>query len=369
MKDKVYIYDYLLILALQLFENDIYIKIKNNKETFSKFYEEYLINPPSFNNEKLIFKEILESTNRISEENLKIILHKLFPKTQCFTEETSNSMLNKWFSNLDEMYSKKCICSPKVFDRYFTLNLDYDEINHMDFQDLIKLNNVNDIKKSILRIDDEGKTKSLLKSFNSNSNPILKNKYSLFLNAFMDIGDSLHIPTDNTILLKEDSKEKLIHNTIFQLLKYEDSIEKRFEKLKDAIDQSNHSLFTIIYEVHKLINDENELIPDFQLESLKKLVVNKIKEWDEKEILNHDDIYDILKKWESWGEKEDVNNFVKKITAKDDNLLIFLEKFIKPNRNTLDKFENFTKFFVDFNLLSKCFDLVDLKKKNSKYGV
>ena len=366
MKYEVYICDYLLILALQLFENDVYVEIKNNKR-FSGVWGEY--NRKYAEVDEEIFENILTLKKHISEENLKAVINVLFPKTNRFT--TNISYGYDW---LDEWNLKRRICSPAMFDKYFTLSLDNDEISNIVFQELINLNDVNKIKNLILSINDEGKSKNLLNQFKYILSVIPKENILLFLCVFMDIGDLLVVSEGSVY---ERNKDTLISHINFQLLKRVETQENRFIILKHAIENATDSLWTIVSEVRswdqiyrryglsdKPINKESLLISDSQVDILEELALNKIKSWDENKLLNHVKLSGILQMWEFWGKKEDVDDFVRTVTVRDDNLLRFIGKFITETHSyTLDQpFEKIDLFF-DFNLLSKYFDLADLKKR------
>lgn len=124
IKERVYINDFLRLTILQVFEYDIYLKIKNNPEMFVESYDfDYLISnhiPSIYYVHEKKAKEFYEELYKLAdnEEIVKKILYGLFPKL-LYLEQNDKF---KFKFNDSEYITDFRIASSRSFNYYFTFN-------------------------------------------------------------------------------------------------------------------------------------------------------------------------------------------------------------------------------------------------------
>lgn len=326
--DDVNINDFMLILAVQLFEYKIYNEIKSNPDLFIVSYENQRKDNIEDNKNKI--KEIIKLNSKLSEKDLYNVLLKLFPRIEMYSRNIDfEGYYKEWKNDLR-------ICTTEYFYNYFTLSLDNKDISIKSFDELCKLTDVEKISKRFLEYDKNNQTKELFDMIINRMRDIQKENAHYFINSLINIGDQLHIPPS----LFLDKRTYLSRILIDLLKKYENNTE-RYKILKDAIENSKNSLYTaikilskqdFIYNRFDYANNRKNiseaLIDEKDLEHLEEMMVSKIKQWDKTDKLwDSLDLDHILYSWEFWDSETDVKERVKEFISKDKNALRFAKGF------------------------------------------
>ena len=368
-KDDVNINDFMLILAVQLFEYKIYNEIKSNPDLFIVSYENQTKDNIEDNKNKI--REIIKLNTKLSEKDLYKILLKLFPRIEMYYRNIDlESYYTEWEYNLR-------ICTTKYFYNYFTLSLDNKDISIKSFYELCKLTDVEKISKRFLEYDNNNQTKELLKMIINRMRDIQKENAHYFINSLINIGDQLYI-SPSLLLDKRTYLSRILDDL---LKKYENNTE-RYKVLKEAIENSKNSLYTAIeilsdqdFIYNKFNYDNNRkdiseaLIDEKDLEQLEEIMVSKIKQWDKTDKLwDSLDLDHILYSWEFWDSETDVKERVKEFISKDKNALRFAKGFRNITATSIHA-DSPSEIIRKFNIKSmlRYFENIDeLKQKYSE---
>lgn len=361
-KDDVNINDFMLILAMQLFEHEIYNRIKDNQSLFLVSYENLNDELKEYNKNRI--QEIIKLHSRLPEEDIYRILLKLFPKIRIYYGD----------KDLESSYTQEesdfRICTANHFDNYFTLALDIDNISVTSINDLFKLNNVEKISATFLEYDKNNQTKELFDMIIDHMKDIPEETAHYFINSLIDIGDQLNGPLNGIF-----DKKVYLSGILVDLLKKYDNNSKRFNVLKKAIDNSKNSLYVAVdfLSDHDLIFGEHNngnkrdiskaLIDKKDLEKLENLMVVKIRNWYETgKLWDCPDLDRILYNWEVWDKENDVKKQVSKFIFEGKNALRFAKRFRKINNNAYPH-SYITKNFNLKSMLKYFEDIESLRRK------
>lgn len=360
-KDDVNINDFMLILALQLFEHKIYNKIKDNPDLFLVSTENQKDDVKEDNKNKI--QEIIGLHSKLSEDEIYHVLLKLFPKIRMYYRN-----IDLEDSYRDWKYNFR-ICTTEFFYNYFTLNLEVEDLSATSIDDLFKLDDVEKISEMFLEHDRNNQTKELFDIIINRMRDIPKENAHYFINSLIDIGDQLHIPL-NTFF----DKRIYLGRILDDLLKKYDNNSERFEVLQNAIDNSENSLYVaieilsdqdFIYNRFTYENDRKDvseaLIDEIDLEKLEDMMVLKIRKWDETDKLwDSLDLEFILDSWELWDSEIDVVKRVKEFISEGKNASRFARGFRNINSTTIHA-DSPSEIVQKFNLKSmvKYFESID----------
>lgn len=366
-KDDVNINDFMLILAIQLFEHKIYNKIKDNPSLFIVSTE----NLKDFEkeNSKKKFEEIIDLHSKLPEEDMCNVLLKLFPRVRMYYRNIDlNDVYIEW------KYDFR-ICTVEHFDNYFTLNLDSDDLSVKSIDDLFNLTDTVEISSRFLEYNNNNQTKELFDIIINRMRDIPKENAQYFINSLIDIGDQLQIPI-NTFL----DKRIYLGRVLDDLLKKYDNNSERFETLEKAIGNSENSLYVaveflssqdFIYNRFNYENDRKDvfeaLIDENDLEKLEDMMVLKIRNWDKTDRLwDNPDLEGILYSWEFWDKEIDVNKRVSEFISEGKNALRFAKGFRNIN-STIMHADSPSELVQKFNLKSMLKYFEDINDLRSKY--
>jgi predicted KAP-like P-loop ATPase len=361
-KDDVNINDFMLILAVQLFEHKIYNKIKDNADLFLVSTENQKDDVKEDNKNKI--KEIIGLHSKLSEDEIYNVLLKLFPKIRMYYRKNIDleSSYRDWKYNFR-------ICTTEFFYNYFTLNLEAEDLSATSIDDLFKLDDVEKISEMFLGYDRNNQTKELFDIIINRMRDIPKENAHYFINSLIDIGDQLHVPLNMFF-----DKKVYLSRILNDLLKKYDNNSERFEVLQKSIDNSENSLYVaieilsdqdFIYNRFNYENDRKDvseaLIDENDLEKLEQMMVLKIRKWDETDKLwNSPDLEGILHSWEFWDSETDVVKRVNEFISEGKNILRFAKGFRNIN-STIMHANSPSESVQKFNLKSmvKYFDSID----------
>lgn len=344
-KDEVNIGDFLLMIAIQVFEDKFYHEIKENKGILTdygkiiqmddtimiKVYEDFLsnfLNPSKYGG------------------NFKDVLNYLFPVIKEYSEEEQGYLEEHYNCDLN-------IGSNIHFDKYFTFSVEDDEISQIEIEGLLNLDDSDTISEKMLEIIDKGKSRSLLDKLKSNVYKLDRNQCKSLIYALFDIGDNIeHIQKLYSVL------DSLCYN-----LGYESG-----EVLVNALDSAK-SFYTFCYFIHETgykyglyYADESKsdsycYLSFDEFKMLKDLSFRKIIIWaNEGILLEKDNCKYFLDFWQKWGIKQELLEFVKISTDTDKKLVSFIEKFKINSKESVYETDIYGDTTFDWYLLNEFID-------------
>ena len=349
LKHHVNINDFMLIVALQLFEEKLYNHIRDNKYLY--------VFEGNFKNSNKIKSNQLNTIYKFSDNktHVKKVLFYLFPKFSYSVNDNYDGTPKKWNEELK-------ICSDIHFDKYFTLMIN-------SFDNFFTFSDEKLISEIFSGYDGLNRTKELFDYIINHIEDIPKENARYFINSLIDIGDLLYIPI-NTFLDKRIYLSRILDD----LLKKYDNNSERFEVLQKAIDNSENSLYVAIEIlsdqdfIYNRFNYENNrkdvseaLIDENDLEKLEDMMVLKIRKWDETDKLwDSLDLEYILYSWEFWDSDIDVAKRVHEFIHEGKNALRFARGFRNIN-STVMHADSPSEIVQKFNLKSmvKYFESID----------
>lgn len=316
--------DFFLILALHLFEHELFLKIKENKEYL-------LIRESAFkdNNTTITIREFNSSFIKIiGDENfnkyeqlLIFLFPALSPSNSPFTQESYHN----WNDNHK-------ICAENYFEKYFTLSLEDYEATDSYLNQIIQLNEVNEIFDVFTLNKNLDYNHSLLVKLRKKIPDIPSTNIEFFVKALLMAGDSMEL----------NSTSRVYFTWILDdLFKEINSSEKCYEILKDSIKYYDNNLFTVTEYIYSLASDydlegknnnnkskKEMFIDEDQTKKLIKFVVDKIHKSNiNKNFLNQHYLQNMLNYWEFLEDYQTVKNYILENVNTLEETLSFLTKF------------------------------------------
>lgn len=347
--------DLCLILMIQLFNYELYLKIKENEYLLTideKLFEN--------NNQQIRFtthddefKTIIGNDNW---KEYKELLIYLFPKLNAKNNPLTYNDYTKWNENHN-------ISTKEHFEKYFTFTLDTNEVSKFLLERLIQLEDVEEIYDLLLYKNNSEYNNSLLIQFRKLIPEIPNNNTQLFIKAFMKCGDELETHPESRRIIEwilEDLFNRTLNN------------KECFDTLKDCIEYENNIL-TVLEGIYYLafeyglagsnssIKSEIEMpIKKNQVKELISMTVKKVKKSSENnKFLNHTFLKDILDYWELLDSKEVVNEYVMNNVNTDEEIVSFLRKFQTIYKTTISLTGKSSKSEMKF----------DFKKLDTYHGL
>lgn len=357
LKEDVNTSDYLMILALQLFENEIYNEIKNNKRVF--------VGTNSFDREEkeLIRKNINEliskKNKKLKENEIKNILYYLFPK---LTASYGSDWLSTWRQELK-------ICHPDYFDKYFTLSIPETELSQLELNILFNYDNYDNIKEKVFEFDKKGKSRELMEKIIHFHEKIPEKNIKNFIKLIIENGDILNISYKG-FSHDESYLTSIIISELLKKLEHE----KRFEILKSIISNLDKNIFTIIafLKLEKLTIEKHENEPNAEefivltqeeIEKINGIILEKIKRLTEKNrLLDCYNLDVILDYWASIENKDIVSEFFESCLTNEENIIKIIQGFETKtsSQNLSEPFARIHTRFT-FSVLEKFINLEEFK--------
>lgn len=297
--------DFILMLAIQLFDYDLFLKIKKHKDLLTVNRVLFEKNNESIRTETL--KVIEEFNDNNKSEDLNELLAFLFPVLD------ENTDIN--YENWD---LKSRVCSNNHFDKYFLLSLENYQVSPLVLNKLIKMNNENEIYDVLSQENNLDYNHSLIYNFLKVLPEIPRENCKFFAKSLLKCGDDMNLYPDTM---------RFLPIIIKKLLRRIDNENECFEILKESVEYENnvftHSQF--IYS-HKNINAK--IVTETHFEELKKLTIDKINKSCKKEFfLNQTFLKEMLIIWEHLENKQIVKNYVLENVNSNAEILSFISKF------------------------------------------
>lgn len=308
--EELNINDFILMLAIQLFDYDLFLKIKKHKDLLTANNRLFKANDGD------IDQEILNVVDDLKEnEHLKELLGFIFP----ILEGKGNIDYEKWDKNHNA-------CSGKHIDKYFLLSLENNEVSALLLDRLIKMNNESEIYDVFTQKINLDYNHSLLYQFSKLLPEIPAENSEFFIRALLRCGDEMNLYPDSRRLLK------IILDNLFEKIEDKD---KCHAILKESCSYDNNLLVHTqhIYSItsDSNLNDNNcsgELYSFKQIDKLKKLTVARLCDCCKcNDLLNNAFLPDILRYWKLIDDEENVNEHVRNAVKSDEEILTLLNHF------------------------------------------
>ncbi|MBI2471547.1 MAG: AAA family ATPase [Planctomycetes bacterium] len=342
VKGEVNPIDFLAITAIQVFIPEVYDGIRDNKNIFSGvFGTSYDGSSASKEYIQGRCDEIIKSTSKYPLEILKELLVKLFPKLESIY---GNFTYN--YIHMDIWRKDGRICTPDIFDRFFSLSIPKGEISQGEIDTILSLaNNPSAFTEALLKLNEDGRIIRFLERMEDyTQKDIPEENIENIIIVLMDIGDLF--PEGDAGFFGINTPMRILR-LFYQLSHRFDSKEKRFNIFKNAIEKTTKSLYTVVNEVSvqgqqhgkydpnkEPTPEEKQTVAPMQLEQLEKLACNKIEIWAENGRLSkHIHLPYILFRWKRWGNKEQINEFVDFMIQDDDGLINFITSFLSKTKS------------------------------------
>lgn len=352
--DEINVGDFFIMIAIQLFEEEIYLKIKENKSLL--IYDDNFEEENSEIKSK-IYNRLLEELNspkKYDSDKFDTLLSYLFPILKDYNSEYKEYSKSILGTNLN-------ISSKLHFDKYFTWAIEENEISQIVIDELLTLEDVDEISNIFLKLINENKTISLLNKLQTNLYKLDSEDTGYFIEALFLIGDNI----------KYISK---LYETIDMLFNHQYDGNKSYNIFKNMIIKSK-SFYTCCYCLNKIgidynlyFGDESKsknlpyIEPD-QFKELKTKAYHKLIKWAKNgKLVNNVHFLYFLDFWKIFGTKDEVNDFIKANYSNFDYVKI-IDNARVDNEIIVDdddKFEEWEKF--DFNRLFEYFYPDDLER-------
>ena len=307
--DDLNIDDLFLILIIQLFDHELFLKIKNNQDQLindSAFINETnpntMISIPRFN------EKFIETLGAVKWEKYQNLLVFLFPLLKTMTNPISKNRFNEWVDNHK-------ICCEKYFEKYFTISLDTNEASDAFIELLIEKNNEHEIYSSLTKRNNPEYNNSLFYKLSDKILNIPPENSEFFIKALLRCGDEI-----KSYRTSREYIPQILHELFMKI-----PSEKRFELMKKCIEYPDN-VFTISEFIYSLIYEYN--VTDEKIMEIKSSTVEKIRKSSKnKNFFNMNFLQDMLFYWKHL---DDVNTVIEDVlhnVKTDDEIIAFMKKF------------------------------------------
>ncbi len=331
LKDIVNPVDFFALTALEVFTPDVYTGIRDNKDLFTDLFD-HVYAMTALQNQKDIARcdEILNRTKRLPKAIILELLIRLFPRIRKLYQPD----VSFYHSETIARNQKRLSC-PDLFDVYFRLSMQSTQIQHSEFETILAIaSNDEEFDQALARLNQDNR---ILKFIDQLDGSILqkipRDQIQTIINALIDNADLFPVGATDPLNLNTPMR---IHRIIHKLLQRFSKADDRFIILQKAINKAIKSLYIIVHELneqaHEHTNNPDTFLPiEFrdlttdQLNDLKKIAVERIKFWAENgSLATHPQILSILLAWLNWGNANECQQYVHKLTKTDKGLVDFL---------------------------------------------
>ncbi len=341
VRENVNAIDFIAITTLQVFEPDVYVGIRDNKDLFTGVFGDGYHSSGEAEKKQAIVRcdEILERAKYLEKDQLIDLFSRLFPKLESIYKN-----MNYGHDWMESWRRESRICHPELFDVYFMLSLPAGEVPKNEITTVLDLADDRAyFEEALIRLREDGKIIRYLELMEDYTKDYIKEEnIQNIVSVLMDIGDSF--PEGRAGFFGFDTPMKILR--IFRQLSLRlDTQDQRFNLIKQAIEGSTNSIYTIVNKVGvlgqehgKLTDktdeqlkpiDEREIDGD-QLTDLEKITVEKIRKWSlQGKLANHRNLARILYCWQRW-DKESLNvskEYVTNLIKTDEGLVCFITAF------------------------------------------
>jgi predicted KAP-like P-loop ATPase len=347
VKNEVYLRDFFVITAIQVFLPKLYAAIKENKKVFIYESDYSDVRKEVKELQRQILKDIIDiiiKESFINRNTLLAGLNLIFPKISYLQDESYDIMSAP--GRNDEFKIAKMIQSEEHFDTYFRFSVPKWELSHLELEHvLLSTENLSKFTKTFMELPDKKKGKFL-----DNINLNLRNAISFAGNEREISENELKTMHEffvlNGHLIKDDLKWVMERVAEYYVERYDNTDLKETQSLIEKSENPSTSCHLIegLYEGKKI---DTKLLDDS-----KRICSKKISAYVNEKGLK--DLWNLFFIFRFWKEGRNEKEFRETIeTLSNDDLLIIISNYMK----TKDAYEKKT------DLLEDIFDLKILENK------
>lgn len=301
------------------------------------------------------------------------LIRRLFPQIDGVYQYGYSSHGHEW----QPKWSRELkVCASNKFDAYFTFipGGDEEELSQFEIESILKsMSNIDNFENKLKEFIEKKKVRKVLEriqDFTEDTDKIPQNYASNIVQALFNISDNL--PTEKTGMGDFGANMELMR-IINQVLRREEDKNKNYDILKEAIPASK-GLYGPVDRVYleserKDKEADHILVPIDKIEELQTLCAEKIKLFaEDNTLLQNEHLLFILYHWKEWGKGHAWKEFIDKVLANNDDLLLFLDKFISEERSqTMGDYGIRVIKRFNYKNLKDFADLNDIKSKLEKF--
>ena len=297
--------DFILMLAIQLFDYGLFLKIKNHKDILT-------VNPALFakNNESIegeVLKTVEDFKRSETYSDVKGLLEFLFP----VLADPTNIDYEAWNQKLR-------VCSANHFDKYFLLSLQNNEIGALALNRLIAMESEDEIYAVLSQDNNLDYNHSLIYNFHSKIDEIPQENCRHFARAILKCGDEMNLYPDS---------RRFIPVIIKKLLRRIDDEEESFAILNESAEYENN-VFTHSQFIHSHMKITSKIFTEPHFDTLKSETIEKINRAAENpQFLNQTTLKEMLVIWKHLENAERVRQYVRDNVEENEEMLTFLSKY------------------------------------------
>ena len=334
------LFDFILIIVLQVFEEDIYDEIKLNKDLITGDFEDYektkILHSNNLENLK-DYMQILLNKVKIDQNAVKLILSNLFPKINfvCFESNIEKK-------RIDEKIRKASIFSPEYFDSYFTFYIRENTLSLSRIETIIhSTKNKEEFKSHLILLRDSGLILKLFDFLKYHIIDFSKENVKMVLEVIFNDFEELFKKDKEDI---SDSVCALITEFILDFSKLYENKGEFKEILKTVLLESEDCYFKIF-----LIHDLNlrNYFNKNDTQDLNNGALNYIEHLLDEDIKSIDNLKEVLDFWNFFtDDNQEINQYIHSLT--DDDLIYLINNFSYSRGEFL---------YFDIFKLNKLFDI------------
>ena len=344
--------DCFLVIALQLFEYNIFSMLVNYESIITSHPQRYIY--PEDDNEILnnFYANIKKNLIYVNLDDIKKVLEYLFPK---LTPSDFNAV---------ELEKNNRIGNYKHFHKYFSFTLEENEVSSILIERLINSNDEQEIYKILTENKNFDYNHSLLSRLHFISDKIPEENNEILINGLIKAREDMHIYESSDkyfIYILEDLFRKIgDHDKSYKILNEFD-----YENYFFALFEFIYSIF-YKYKENKGYHDqiEEQVAVNYeQSEKLKeKSIVTVKKLCNNGELLKHPLLKTILDYCNGFEIVDDIKKCINELIKNDEDSIFFICKFIVSNYTN----GHYTGYTFDFDNLKKWMDLNNLNNRIAK---
>lgn len=335
LRDIVNPVDFFALTVIEVFAPEVYVGIRDNKDLFTDLLDNvYLMDQDQVHADKLRCEEILSRTQRIPKDVILDLITHLFPRIK----RIYHPHVDMYHSGSIARKLKR-ICSPDLFEAYFRLSMQSGYIQSAEFDTLLALAaDKPAFEQALTRLNQDDRILKFLDQLDSKIiQTIPQTHFPAIIGGLLENGDLF--PHGISGLLSLDTPMR-IHRIIHTLLKQVEDTNKRFDLLRNAINEATKSIYILVHEMteqgREHLEESDTFVPEeyrdisvTQLRQLREFTVSKINYWAQHgSLAEHPRILPILYAWIDWGHEQECRHFVKQLTDTDKGLVLFLTQIL-----------------------------------------
>ena len=356
ISENIDIYDFSLIISLQIFTKDTYELIKNNGEiltgTYVRLTDTKILKMNNTDLEQL-YDDLLKDIGK-NKKNIDNIIKELFPKIKNLNAK--QYQINKTYDN---DFSRARIMFSDYFDLYFSYDVIENIITKSQLSKIVNSStDEENLKKEFFSIIEKHEFISILyylsrlgSEYNDKMifnliNVITKNYEELFIQSNIDIILSNHFIAVSEYLFDIIKKSKIEHDSLYKFI---NTLEINYFMI--------YFVWYITRQDYFNDNQKNSLSNKFCL-----FIENSFKNKNMDEIKNPQDI---LGFWKDFSKNNhSLNKYLMKIT--DEDLLFILSNAVNISQPNIEEIIDEIKNITTPTFLYKRFKKIDVDKLSER---